>query len=200
MCVPQPSVGLLLVLDVVEALGGGQVLLVVLDGLLVVSQGVVAVGQVPVGPAPVQQALGAAQLLQHGQLLLEVADGLLEHAHVQLGDAHVPVDLSLQAGVPEALRQAELGLVTLEGGGEVPQGHVHGCQVAQGATLPLLVARVLPQSQLLAVEGQGRVELAEEPAEGKRKGGWGEEEEEEEAATCEPIPEPSRRPLPSSDR
>lgn len=114
VCIPQPSVGLLLVLDVVEALSGRQVLLVVLDRLLVVSQGVVAVRQVPVSSASVQQALGAAQLLQHGQLLLEITDGFLKHPHVKFGDAHVPVDLSLQAGIPQALRQAELSLVTLE--------------------------------------------------------------------------------------
>lgn len=171
VCIAQPSVGLLLVLDVVEALSGRQVLLVVLNSLLVVSQGVVAVCQVPVGSASVQQALGAAQLLQHGQLLLEIADGFLEHPHVKLGDAHVPVDLSLQAGIPQALRQAELSLVTLESRCVVSQGHVHCRQVAQCTTFSLLVARVLPESQLLAVEGQGWVQLAKEPAEGKRESG-----------------------------
>lgn len=155
MCVPQPSVGLLLVLDVVEALSGGQVLLVVLNSLLVVSQGVVAVRQVPVSSASVQKALGAAQLLQHGQLLLKIANGFLEHPHVEFGDAHVPVDLSLQAGVPEPLSQAELSFVTLEGCGVVPQGHVHRGQVAEGPTFSLLVTRVFAERQLLAVEGQG---------------------------------------------
>lgn len=164
MCIAESSVGFLLVLYVVEALSSGQVLLIVLNGLLKVSQGVVTVGDIAVGPAPVQHALSPAQLLQHGQLLLKVADGLLEHAHVHLGDAHVPVDLSLQPGIPESQSQTQLGLVALEGCAVVPHSHVHRRQVAEGAAFPLLVAQILAHGQLLAVEGQGCVQLAEEPA------------------------------------
>lgn len=164
MCIAKSSVGFLLVLDVVEALSSGQVLLIVLNGLFEVSQGVVTVGDIAVGPAPVQHAFGPAQLLQHGQLLLKVSDGLLEHGHVHFGDAHVPVDLSLQSGVPESQSQTQLGLVALEGCAVVPNSHVHRRQVAEGAALPLLVTQILAHGQLPAVEGQGCVQLAEEPA------------------------------------
>lgn len=164
MRIAESSVGFLLVLDVVEALSSGQVLFIVLNGLLEVSQGVVTVGDIAVGPALVQHALGPAQLLQHGQLLLKVADCLLEHGHVHLSDAHVPVDLGLQPGVPESQSQTQLGLVALESRAIVPHSHVHRRQVAEGAALPLLITQVLAHCQLLAVEGQGCVQLAEEPA------------------------------------
>ncbi len=43
---------------------------------------------------------------------------------------------------------------------------MHCRQVAEGAALPLLIAEILPDSKLLAVEGQGCVQLAEQPEEG----------------------------------
>lgn len=164
MCISKSSVGFLLILDMVKTLSHRQVFLVVLDGLLVVSQSVVAVRQAPVGPPSVQHSLASTQLLQHGQLLLKVSDSFLKHRHVHLGDAHVSVDLGLQTGVSEPLRQPQLAFVALEGCGVVPLCHMDCCQVAQGPALPLGVGQVLTESQLLAVEGQGGVQLAKKPS------------------------------------
>lgn len=139
MRIAKSSVSFLLVLDVVETLSHRQVFLIVLNSLFIVSQGIVAVCQVPVGPTSVQHALTSTQLLQHGQLLLKIADSFLKHPHVYFGDAHVPMDLGFQTGIPEPLCQAQLGLITLEGCSVVSQGHMHRCQVSQGAALAVLI-------------------------------------------------------------
>lgn len=74
-------------------------LLVALDGLLWVAQGVVTVSQVPKGATFVNNGGSGGQLLQRGQLLLQVPDGVLEVAHVEAGDTQVAECLSLKCRI-----------------------------------------------------------------------------------------------------
>ncbi|TNN82296.1 hypothetical protein EYF80_007417 [Liparis tanakae] len=148
------SVGLLLVLHAAEALGHRQVLVIVLDGFLKVSQSLVTVSQVPVGPAPVHQGLVATQLLQSGQLLLQVADSFLHHAYIHFSDAHISVHLSLHDGILQPPPELQLLFVALEGHGVLSQGHVDGRQVTMGFALSRHVAQLLVHLQLLGVVAQ----------------------------------------------